>query len=180
MSEVKLLKTNTVVMGLFSGSAFGLFMGFFLGLSTTSFSSGFNFGLGLGIFFGLAIAIFSHFVGLKNKVIPEDIANEGVVAHGPANHFKGPEGRGGWLYLTRQNMIFKPHNMNIQNEALRISLNDIRKYGERSTLGIVPNGIFIELPSGRTEKFVIGQRGEWIELLYKLIGKGTESNKVSL
>lgn len=169
---VKVLKPNTAIMGLFAGAAFGILFGIFMGLTTTPFSNGLNTGLFAGVFFGVAIAVFIRVLNSKHLTVPDEILREEVVAHGPANHFKGAEGRGGWLYITKSNLIFRPHKVNLQKDSLKIPLQDIVRYGERSTLGIIPNGLFVELPSGVNERFVLSQRNEWIDSIHKLIGKG--------
>lgn len=165
MNEAKLLKTNTVLVGVYSGSIVGVLMGIFFGISTTPFSVGFSSGIGFGLLFGIAFAVFSIFANRKYSSIPLEISKGGVVVHGPASRFKGGAPQGGWLYLTQEKLIFKTHNMNFHKDEFEISLKDIRKFGEHKILSIFTNGIFVELPSGRREKFVVAQPDEWIEVL---------------
>jgi hypothetical protein len=82
-----------------------------------------------------------------------------------ANHFKGIESVGGRLYATNQRVVFKSHILNVQNHILSIPYSDIKSFGTRNTLGIIPNGLYIELHNGTIEKFVVPRRNEWIELL---------------
>lgn len=87
---------------------------------------------------------------------------ENIIKEGVANHFKGIESVGGRLFLTNQRIYFISHNLNIQNHELSIPLDQILEVGKRNTLGIVPNGMFINLKTGESEKFVIWGRNDWI------------------
>jgi len=94
---------------------------------------------------------------------------EEVIKKGPANHFKGMESVGGRLYLTNQRVYFKSHPINVQTHELTIELKDIKTIGKRNTLGIVPNGVFIETQQGNTEKLVVNGRKKWLFEITKLL-----------
>lgn len=78
-----------------------------------------------------------------------------------ANHFKGAEGVGGWLYLTKDELIFKSHNINIQNHKLAMPLNQIASVKTSFSLGFIPNGLQVVTNDG-VEKFVVFNRKEWV------------------
>lgn len=160
---MKEIKSNVIAVGLFAGLGFGFFFGIFMG--------GFSVGLPAGIFFGLAMAMFLKFQYAKNKSLPEDIISEGILAHGPANHFLGMEGRGGWLFLTKSNLIFKPHGVNVQKAIFKIPLSDISSWGEHNHLGIIPNGIKVQKTNNVIERFVVASRNDWLEVLASSIQK---------
>lgn len=88
---------------------------------------------------------------------------ETLIRKGAANHFAGIEAVGGKLHLTSKRLIFESHPLNMQNHILIIELGDILLLGKRNTLGIVPNGMFIECRNGYTEKFVVNGRKKWME-----------------
>ena len=81
----------------------------------------------------------------------------------PANHFKGIEAVGGFLCLTNKRLLFKSHNLNIQNHELSIILSDITTVDRYKTLGIINNGLAIRLSNDETEKFVVDKAKQWIE-----------------
>lgn len=91
------------------------------------------------------------------------LMGETVLKKGGANHFAGIEAVGGHLYVTNKRVIFESHPLNLQNHILIIELGDILELGKRNTLGIVPNGIFIECRNGHNEKFVVNGRKKWME-----------------
>jgi len=88
--------------------------------------------------------------------------NEKIIRKGAANHFKGIESVGGRLFLTNHRLYFSSHAMNVQTHHLSVPCIDILSVGKRNTLGIIPNGMFIELKNGQKEKFVLWGRGKWI------------------
>lgn len=167
------IKSNIVVTGIVTGALFGLFMGISLGLSTTPFSSGFNSGTTLGIFFGIAMALFLKYQYSKHKILPDALVAEGIIAHGPANHFQGMEGRGGWLYLTTRGLTFRPHGQNLSKMILTIPLNEICDWSEHNHMGIIPNGIKVTKINGVNERYVVSRRNEWLDAIAKTAKKSS-------
>jgi hypothetical protein len=45
----------------------------------------------------------------------------GILAHARANLWRGPEGVGGHLTLTRDHLSFRAHSMNIQAQPLDLA-----------------------------------------------------------
>jgi phosphate/sulfate permease len=118
-----------------------------------------------GLLFGWLIGIF-----LKSKIINttskiETESDESVLFETPANHFKGIEAVGGRLYLTNKRLIFKSHKLNIQVHELSIDLGEIKSADRHKTLGLVNNGLSITTSQSVTEKFVVEQVEEWVNLL---------------
>lgn len=98
------------------------------------------------------------------------LPDEKVVIETPANHFKNIESVGGRLYITNQRVFFKSHPVNIQNHELSIPFSNIRSYGKRNTLGIFPNGIYIEKNDLAVEKFVVWKRDQLLSVLNESVG----------
>ena len=118
-----------------------------------------------GALFGLLIGLFT-----TSRIVPkaEDIALEpgdDVEYSGVANHFLNLEGRGGRLALTKTQLIFKPHVVNMQRGELRIPRADIVSVAPTRTLGVLANGLLVTLKSGKVERFVVNDRDEWMKRL---------------
>jgi hypothetical protein len=141
-----------------------------------------------GLLFGSAMGIFvemmrkkmqikdSRFMGSflelqKEKMKIKDLSFEGedIVFQGPANHFLKFEGRGGWLLLTNRRLIFRSHGVNIQNQPLEIPIAAVRSAVASRTLGIIPNGLQVELLDGHHERFVVNQRNTWEQKISSLV-----------
>lgn len=147
---------------LLTGVSCGLIMGFFVVII-----SDLKMGLIVALFFALFISfLFMIFILIQSKVSKENnIQNVGdkmILKDGPANHFKGVESVGGWLCLTKDELIFNSHNFNVQNHKTVILLSQITDIKASLTLGIVPNGLTITAKD-RVEKFVVNNRKEWIK-----------------
>jgi len=106
----------------------------------------------------------ARFVSSQRKRIAADplaIPGEATLRDGPSNHFKGPEGVGGWLYLTPKRLLFRSHAINVQLHEIALPLNEIVSAEASRTLGIIPNGLRIVTASGRVERFVVEGNREW-------------------
>lgn len=90
-----------------------------------------------------------------------DLGDEVVIFEGPANHFKGAEAVGGYLWLTSGQLLFRSHRFNIQNHECRMALSEITDVEATKTLGIVPNGLLVRLVSGTQERFVVHKNRDW-------------------
>jgi len=89
--------------------------------------------------------------------------------YGAANHFKGIEAVGGWLYLTPDEIIFNSHTINIQAHQTVIPLNKVAEVKPVLTLGIIPNGLLIKTKDGIIERFVVFNRKKWINTINNTI-----------
>jgi hypothetical protein len=105
----------------------------------------------------------SQTAALQTEVEPP--AGEVVEHSAPANHFQNFEGRGGSLFLTRRNLIFKPHRMNLQSNVVTIPREEISGVATIRTLGVVPNGLRVALRDGTVHRFVVRDREGWVRRL---------------
>ena len=91
--------------------------------------------------------------------------DEAIHFQTPANHFKGVEAVGGFLCLTDKRLLFKSHNLNIQNHELSISLSNLSTVVRYKTLKLMNNGLAVSLTNHKTEKFVVDKAKQWIEII---------------
>jgi len=115
-----------------------------------------------GALFGWIMNWFAKNKRTKQAATPTTLFGEAAVLESPANHFKGLEAVGGRLYLTQTKIIFKSHSFNIQNHELVIERSNIKNTSRYRSLGIVNNGLIIELNDSTKHKFVVNGTGEWV------------------
>jgi len=153
-------RTKTAIkMAITMGLPFGLAMG-----ATCALLIGWRQGLVLGV---LAAAIFGAFMAALGAaaVSPTlrdhpSFEGETLLKHGPANHFVGIEGVGGWLYLTDKRLHFRPHSLNIQKHEWTAMLTAVASAEASRTLGIIPNGLRVATTDG-AERFVVDASRSW-------------------
>lgn len=153
---------------LLAGVSCGVIMGFFVVIISDlkmGFIAAFFFAIFTSFSFMLLILIQSK-VSKKNYL--NNVGDKKILKEGAANHFKGVESVGGWLYLTTEELIFKSHNFNVQNHKTVILLSQITDIKASLTLGIVPNGLTITAKDS-VEKFVVNNRKEWIKKINEAI-----------
>jgi hypothetical protein len=160
---------NALLAGAFFGLAFGLVNSYLndqlppatalqaLALAAQMLLSGGLFALIIGLF-------------ATSRIVPAAAAiplapGDAVVFSGLANHFLNLEGRGGRLALTKTELVFIPHAVNLQRGALRIPRSDIASVVSVRTWGIIPNGLAVTLKSGKVERFVVNDRNDWVAKL---------------
>ncbi len=86
-----------------------------------------------------------------------------------ANMWRGKEAVGGWITLTRTNLHFESHAMNVQNGPSDIPIASIAEVRPVNTLGIVPNGMEVTLRDGTRERFVVFKRKALVEAIQRLL-----------
>ena len=160
---------NALLAGAFFGLAFGLVSSYLSGQLPPA-TAGDALALVVQILFGgglfaLAIGLFA-----TSRIVPAATAiplapGDAVVYSGLANHFLNLEGRGGRLALTRTELVFMPHVVNLQRGELRIPLSEIASVAAVRTWGIIPNGLAVTLKSGKVERFVVNDRNGWVAAL---------------
>lgn len=118
-----------------------------------------------GLVVGLLFAWIMQYTAKKlfKKIIIETADNENIIKEGGANHFKGKEGVGGKLVLTDKRLIFKSHKFNIQNHQENIDLGQVQNLRTTKTLGILENGLTLELTTSDRHKFIVDEPTDWIE-----------------
>ena len=169
-------RTQSYKTALVAGAGFGLLFGFLSLLQTGLFPPSTSRDAAAlvavvvisGGLFGLIVALF-----LRSPLIPQpadmDLEPSEDIEHtGLANHFLNLDGRGGRLALTNRHLLFTPHAINLQRSGLRIPRSQIVRADAVRTLGIVPNGVAVTLKSGKTERFVVSGRDEWMRRLNQL------------
>ncbi len=131
---------KTVLISIVSGTFGGILFGFFMGYIATS-------------------------KRVANTANFEPDENESIVFQSPANYEVGVEKVGGMLYLTERRLVFKPHSFNIQKQELSLSLTEIISASQHSNLGILKNGLTIQVENDVIYKFVIDPAEKWVKLL---------------
>jgi hypothetical protein len=115
-----------------------------------------------GALFGLAMATFMHWQGSAFQKQTPCQEGEVLVKQGPANHFRGLEGVGGWLYLTNRRLVFRSHAFNVQNHELSLPLAAVQAVETCPTAWVIPNGLRLLTADG-IERFVVYGRRAWLE-----------------
>ncbi|PID23602.1 GRAM domain-containing protein [Sporosarcina sp. P7] len=80
--------------------------------------------------------------------------NEKVQYELPVDLRKSIDYVSGNLFITNQRFIFQPRNMHFQRDVLEFDIADINNIDSSYVLGIVPNGITVELKDGTLHTFV--------------------------
>ncbi|PIC70862.1 hypothetical protein CSV77_06025 [Sporosarcina sp. P16b] len=81
--------------------------------------------------------------------------NEKVQYELPVDLRKSIDYVSGNLFITNQRFIFQPRNMHFQRDILEFDIADINNIDSSYVLGIVPNGITVELKDGTLHTFVL-------------------------
>jgi len=169
MTERAQAWSNAVLGGAIFGLVYGLISAYTAGWLPPA-----SFGQAAGILAQIVVGggIFALLIGLftSSRMVPAaaDIAlapGDDVLYSGFANHFMNFEGRGGRLALTKTELVFKPHVVNVQRGELRIPRADIASVAATRTFGVVPNGLAVTLTSGKVEHFVVNDRNDWVAKL---------------
>jgi hypothetical protein len=147
----------------FAGVPFGLIMGLLFSVQS-GHPLGFAFGLATGLLFGLCLAAFAEWQQSRFTLEPSVLKDEQLLKQGPANHFRGVEGVGGWLVLTDKRLLFRPHRFNAQKQDLAIPLGEIQKAESYSTAWVIPNGLRVTTTQGQ-ERFVVEGRQTWVDVI---------------
>lgn len=132
-------------------------MGVFFSLT---FGEGALLGLATGAFFGIGIAASTFAFQKRLERDPPVVDGEEMLFQAPANHIRGIEAVGGWLIITDQRLLFRPHRINIQKTEWSVPLQELIRVEPRRTLGIFPNGLRAVTASGE-ERFVVEDRMPW-------------------
>ena len=82
-----------------------------------------------------------------------------------ANYFRGIEAVGGKLKITNRRLLFVPHFLNVQNDPIEIPMSDILSVTKRNTLGLIPNGLQINMKNFTHHKFVVWNRSKLIRII---------------
>jgi GRAM domain-containing protein len=143
-----------------AGLPFGLAMGLVFSFMT-DWRMGVSLGALAGLMFGLGIAVFQAFQSRRFQKNRPDFSGEQLLREGPANHFRRGEGVGGWLFLTSRRLLFRSHEINLQQHELDLPLAEIAEASAVNTAWLIPNGLLVRTASGTTERFVVEQHKRW-------------------
>ena len=130
-------------------------------------------GLVTGVLFAIIMRWFAARQTKRFSVERPDLDGAAILFEGPANHFKGAEGVGGYLWLTSGILLFRSHRFNIQNHECRMPLSEITGVESTKTLGIIPNGLLVRLVSGTQERFVVHKNRDWAARILEACNKET-------
>lgn len=81
--------------------------------------------------------------------------NETVQYEIPVDLRKSIDYVSGNLFITNQRFIFQPYTMHFKRDILEFNITDINNIDSSYVLGIVPNGITVELKDGTLHTFVL-------------------------
>jgi hypothetical protein len=149
-----------LVSALRAGVPFGVTMSIFFA-TRSGWSMGLPAGLLSGLAFGVVMAAFVKWQGGRLAIKGDQLDGERILFQGAANHWRGAESRGGWLVLTERALVFRAHGFNAQTAPLRVELSEVQTVAPCASLGIIPNGLRLELRDGKREQFVVNGRSEW-------------------
>lgn len=156
-------------MSILSGLAFGLFVFLFVFLLVDV-----KIALRIGLTAGAGFAVFmygfssSPAIAAQTALTPEQDTGD-LLFEMPANHVYKGEGTGGRLYLFADRLYYKSHQKNINNHETTIPLRDIREVKPHNYAGIISTGMWVTLRDGTKEKFIVGNRKEWLARINSLI-----------
>lgn len=119
----------------------------------------------LGLLFGWLLGKFVNSKSVKTSSIPTNLYDETVELEAMSSYFKNKEGVGGKMYLLQSKLIFKSHKFNIQDVELVIDKRDIAYVSRYKSIGIVNNGLKIDLRNNTSHKFIVNSAKEWYEAL---------------
>jgi hypothetical protein len=111
------------------------------------------------------MAGFSIFQRKRISQVRPDFGGVPVIHDGPANHFYGGEGTGGWLYLTSRRVFFKSHSVNLHPHETTILLSEISDARPIKTARFIPNGLEVVLTTGQSERFVVEKHNQWSQAI---------------
>lgn len=176
--NTSLNKKFNIILGILSGIFFGSLMAlmdYAIGGKLETVSKYVIMGGSYGIVMGIGFPFFStklvrlFSTKITPKIKPDLVSDEHILAHGPANLYRGIEGVGGKLFLTESKLIFKSHHINIQKGQTDICYAHIKSITPRKTMKIIDNGIRITTREHNTYNFVVNDRALWIKTIQECI-----------
>lgn len=156
-------------MALKSGAMFGVMMGVFATIQSRSIGNGVFTGVIAGACFGSLLTL--SFRWLVNRQIskyrasPPDFGGETVLMEGPANHFRGVESVGGYLWVTEKRIHFASHRVNVQNHMWTLPLAEVSEVQASTTPGRMQNSLSITTRTGESHSFIVNNLTRWADLI---------------
>jgi len=118
-----------------------------------------------GIIFGLSMSFVFNLFSQYNPLKTANFNESELIHKGGASHKRFIETVGGFLYLTKTQLLFVPHRFNIQVKPLSIALSNIQNVSTGKSLGLVPNLLIVETNENKTEKFLVFEHEKWVEII---------------
>jgi len=152
-------------MALKTGVPFGIFMGVYQGFASRppSVAVGLIAGTASGVLFGATMGLFMRSQHKKAGVLREEPSAEGLLFDAAANL----GAKGGWLFLTKQRLVFVPHKLNVGAKRIELAVKNIAALRENS--GLRARGIDVgsvsEGGSTQQHSFVVEKRDEWMKAI---------------
>ena len=142
----------------------GLAYGVLMGLFGSNMTMGIIEGVIFGVLFTVAMAIFTKHIEKKSEHLRAEISKvRKIICEGPANHKKGVNAIGGWLFLSEDAIEFYPHKMNIGGQNIPILLDDILDVKTKS------NQLKIHTRSNETFIFVVNKANLWKQSITEIL-----------
>ena len=142
----------------------GLIYGAVMGLYYNDINMGIFLGALFGILFTVCMVIFSTYMEKKAERFRAEVKQEKkIICEGPANHKKGANAIGGWLFLTEDSIIFYPHKMNFSGQKFSVSVDNIANIETKS------NQLKLHTKTGETYAFVVNKANLWIQSISGII-----------
>lgn len=143
------------------GLCVGVGVAVFFAVRTGTWYGGIAPGFLAGAMFAAVISWFAKRQGSRLTLQRPSFSNEKVILEGPANHFSGTSGVGGYLFLTNTRLLFLSHREKVQNHELSIPLDEIESADAGKTLGMISNSLVVKRTSDLTERFVVHEHERW-------------------
>lgn len=135
-----------------------------MGLFLRNITAGIIGGVLFGVLFTACIAIFSNHIEKKSEHLRDEISKvRKIICEGPANHKKGGNAIGGWLFVSEDAIEFYPHKMNIGGQNIPILLDDI------SDVETKFNQLKIHTKTNETFIFVVNKANLWKQSITKIL-----------
>ena len=99
----------------------------------------------------------------KLEEMAKDIDDE-ILYQGLANHIYNGEATGGYIFITKDRLIFKTHSLNMQNHSIEILLKDITALDKYNNLGFIKNGLIVTYNNNK-DKFVVNDMDKIIKII---------------
>jgi hypothetical protein len=109
----------------------------------------------------LLTVVFKRFRAFGLKDIKGWAQDEVVIRSGPANMMRHGLGEGGMLFLTGQRLRFSSHRAGVEVGDHSFPLATVASIQLCRTLGLVPNGLLVQMSDGRSAQFVVEDRSAW-------------------
>jgi hypothetical protein len=85
------------------------------------------------------------------------------------------EAVGGKLTIDRDELTFRPHELNLQTQVTKWPCASIEGFEPTNTMGLIPNGVTIHFLNGDSEQFVVGKRAQVLDALGRITAERVQA-----